>query len=168
MPKFFWKTMMFSALAFSLFSCNKSIEEGSNLAPGQGELKGNITLGTSSLPFKASGLYCEAIKTTTFGTTAIQITGALTTGTFSALNVQFVDITKSGTYTDGNQITIAGTLDGTVASFDKSFITDDKVTLTISKITDTEVEGTFSCDIISMDGTKTGKITGGSFRGRFQ
>ncbi|MCU0404678.1 MAG: hypothetical protein MUE99_09040 [Chitinophagaceae bacterium] len=167
MQKIFWKTMMFSALTISLFSCNKSVEEGSNLAPGQGELNCNITLGTSSLSFKASGMYSQALKMSAFGTTNIAISGSIPSGTFAAMSIQFTDITKTGTYTDGSSIVIMGTIDGNSAS-DKSFFSDDKVTLTISKITDTEVEGTFSCDITNLDGTVSGKITGGSFRGRFQ
>jgi hypothetical protein len=166
MQKFLWKTVMFSTLSIALFSCNKSVEEGSNLAPGQAELNCNITLGTSSLSFKASGIYSQALKMSSFGSTTIAISGTVPTGTFSAMSIQFTDITKTGTYTDGNNIVIAGTLDGN-SSTDKSFISDDKVTLTISKITDTEVEGTFSCDITNLGGTFAGKITGGRFKGRF-
>lgn len=167
MKKLLLKTLLFSTLSISLFSCKKSIDSDSSLAPGQADLSGSITLGTSTLAFKASGIYAEAYRQTTLGTTVIEITGAMTTGNFSALSIQITGITQTGTFTDGDKIFLAGTLDGRGTTLDKSFITDDKVSLTITKISATEIEGTFSCDIINLDGDVTGKITGGKFKGRF-
>jgi hypothetical protein len=167
MKKFLLKTMLFSTLIVSLFSCKKSIDNDSTLVPGQGELTGNITLGTNSLAFKASGVYCEAFRQTVLGTTTIEISGAVVTGNFAAMNVQITGINQTGTFTDGNKIIIAGTLDGRSATLEKSFISDDKVSLTISKISDTEIEGSFTCDITNLDGTMTGNITAGKFRGKF-
>jgi hypothetical protein len=167
MKKLLLKTLLFSTLSVSLFSCKKSIEGNTTLAPGQAELSGNITLGTNTVAFKASGIYAQAGLLNALGSTVIEVTGAMTTGNFSALSLQISDINQTGTFTDSDKIFVAGTLDGRGTTFDKSFMMNEKVSLTITKISATEIEGSFSCDIINLDGDVNGKITGGKFRGRF-
>lgn len=167
MKKLLMKTLLFSTLSVSLFSCKKNTDDNSSLAPGQANLSGNITLGTNTLAFKAAGMNAEAARQTAMGSTLIEMTGIMTTGNAAALNIQLTDITKTGTFTDDDQIFIAGTLDGRGTTLDKSFISDEKVSVTITKISTTEIEGTFNCDIISLSGTPTGKITAGTFKARF-
>jgi hypothetical protein len=168
MKKLLLKTLLFLTLCVSLFSCEKNNDDNSSLAAGQANLSGNITLGTNNLAFKASGNSTEALRQTSLATTVISITGIMTTGNGAALNIQLTNITRTGTFTDDDQIFIAGTLDSRGPSFDKSFLSDEKVSVTISKINENEIEGTFTCDIVDLaTGSLAGKITSGTFKGRF-
>jgi hypothetical protein len=109
--------------------------------------------------------------------TALELTGGSVTDSRTAsisLDIPATSSTTGGSLTSdlsipGTETRIAHvTLTSVSGSTPGATFTSDQGTLTITKLTDTEIEGTFSGRVTEAGGSNTMLITNGTFAGKFQ
>jgi hypothetical protein len=167
MTKTILQFLLVSTISLSIFSCNKSSDGDTTLGPGEAVLKGTITLGTSTVNFESSGNNCIITKFNAGGTSTIIIEGVTKSAPYAVLNIATTGITTTGTFKGSNNFVISGNLELTNLNSDKTFLSEENVTIIVTKLNNTEFEGTFSGDLENIGSNNVGKVTNGSFKGRF-
>ncbi len=181
MKKIFSFAVMSSiVLATSMTSCKKdNNSNGSgnagagNLTPGKALVKATIS-GAHSANFESNTLVSTAVKSATILMTANK-TPSGTTGTMETFMITLPANIKTGSYTNkdmsgqfGGTFTYStSTLGGSQRGWQADADGKTAFTFTVTKISDTEVEGTFDGDMTN-DTDKTVIKAKGSFAGKFQ
>lgn len=179
--------MMSFVLLAIIPSCKKS-DDAAVAAGAQGS--GSLSSGKASIVFNTSAAFAGG---TSFSQSNTASTLAQTsTGTFRTIALSATEVSGTSTRTAFLNIsvpasanTVSGNLTGDFANPNNATIlpvltltstsgasngiayASQTGTCTITKLTATEIEGTFSCVVKDTNGTATLSVTSGSFAGKF-
>ncbi|HPH84138.1 MAG TPA: hypothetical protein PLC48_01715 [Ferruginibacter sp.] len=177
----------FAAFTLMLGGCKKSSDtpannnpSASNLDAGKAIVKFTSNPGfggattfnisnTTTTPTTATTLSSSSLRNVSISATDVNLSGTARIAQF--LIILPVDASTSGgnltaDFSLPNGATILPTLALTSSPSGAQYASESG-TLTITKLTATEIEGTFSCTVKEVTGTATLSITEGSFAGKF-
>jgi hypothetical protein len=164
------RLLFIAVLSGNLVACSKSSEslEPETTAPGQTELKGRITTATLSADFGVTGSQVNATTGISGGFKTHQIMGTLPTAPKILLSIILTDVKSPGTYTNRKNAVVKVGLDANNSNTTNLFSSELDVSVVVTKITDREIEGTFSGKLINIEGTHTGYVKDGSFKAKLK
>lgn len=153
-------------IAASFTGCKKDDGGTQTFSATQGKITG-----TGSVSFDVSGASSSFNRQVTSGSTAISITGIISSSPIKSIIIQFINVTAPGTYslaqTPSNfsaQITYVGGL-ASNDSYISSLSSTGNGSVTITSISTTSIEGTYTTKATNLAGTS---ITfSGIFKGNF-
>ncbi len=169
--KTFWKSIFLASAILAFNACSDDDDNGGGGSTPSGTYVKAKVDGTTYETFRIQGVSAAtAISTGSGDSRLIMIGGSIDQSGTKAWSVNLLGINATGEYplnADSNS-TVAYVENGTGVSYDNSNCTGTDGTVKITKLTDTEVEGTFSLVGKNDEDCSMAKtITQGSFRGVF-
>jgi hypothetical protein len=159
------RLLIAALMFFSVWGCRKDNQnEEENYATSL--LKSEIVLANQTLHFEAKGNQVSARRNTQSGMLAHTIMASTQTNPKYILGITLSGISTPGTYTHRSNAILTLGLDATNANATNVFASDLSVTVQVTKITETDIEGTFSAKIVNEEGTLTGLIKNGQFKAK--
>jgi hypothetical protein len=160
--------MFVAALTGTMISCNKNNEdlEPETTAPVEPQIKGRIITALSTFEFGVAGSQVNATIGSSGGFRTYQIMGAAEGTPKVILGIFLTDVKNPGTYSNSKNAVLKVWLDGTNANTTNTFSSELEVSVTITKITDKVIEGSFLGKIINVEGTHIGYLRDGTFKAK--
>ena len=176
-------------MALALLSITSSCKKSNDPAPAAGS--GSLNAGKSAISFSNTGSFAGGTAFSVSNTAATQAASSAG-GSSRSIVLSATEISGSNSRSAGfilsvpaNASTTSGNLTGDFANPNNAVILPSLTlssttgatngisyisqsgTCTITKLTATEIEGTFSCVVKDANGTTTLSLTGGTFAGKF-